>query len=416
MRPALPLSAFWLLYLGGLGIFFPYFSLYLGENAGLDGSEVGLALALLPAMGLVMQPLWGQLADRTGSRALVLVLLALGAAGGQMALFFADGLVAVLGATLLLACFGSAVVPQAVAVSFASLRDPSGRAFGRVRVWGTLGFLLWVVAAPRLLDALQAARGWRADAAVSEPGLELMFPLTAGLFVLAALAASRVPRGGAESVRARRGDARALLRHRPFVRLLAVALLAYLCLQGPMGIFPLLIRARGGSMETVGNLWVLMLLLEVPLVLYTGATLARLGPRGLLLLGVVSGGVRWTVSGLAESDAAVYAVQVLHGVTVAGLVIGGPLYLEATVPERLRSTGQALLAMLGMGAGGIASNAAAGWLLEHLGPRAPYTLGGLGALACAVLLVAWLPAPELPVEVEEVSGPSTESSSTARRP
>jgi MFS family permease len=149
-------------------------------------------------------------------------------------------------------------------------------------------------------------------------------------------------------------------------------------------------------METVGNLWVLMVALEIPLVLYTGAALQRLGPRGLLFIGIAAGGVRWTVCGFAESSAAIYAVQILHGVTVAGLIIGAPLYLEAAVPERLRSTAQGLLAMVGVGLGGIASNATAGWLLEHVGPRAPYIAGGLTALACAALLPWVLPRAERP--------------------
>lgn len=396
MRTAVTLSAFWFLYLGGLGIFFPYYTLYLRENAGLSGTQVGLVIAVLPLAGMLAQPLWGQIADRTGARARVLVVVALGAAGGQALLPAAQGFAALLGVTLLLALFATAVVPQAVAVSLASLADPSARAFGRVRVWGTVGFLAWVVSFPRLLDALQQARGLQASEDVSEPGLALMFRVTAVLFAAAGIAALFVPRGGGEAVRARRGDWRALLRHRPVMTLLPLALLAYVALQGPMGIFPIFIRAQGGSMETVGNLWVLMLLLEIPLIWYSGATLARFGPRRLLAAGVLSGGLRWAVCGLAGSTALIYGVQVLHGVVVAGLVIGGPLYIEAAVPEQLRSTAQSLLAMVGVGLGGILSNTAAGWLLEHVGPAAPYTAGGIAGLTCGLLMLWLLPAPQRP--------------------
>jgi PPP family 3-phenylpropionic acid transporter len=358
----------------------------------------------MPAVGIVAQPFWGQVADRTGSRAGVLVMLAVGATLGQIGLYFARGFEMLVVTMLLLALFGTVVIPQAVAVSFAALGDPSGRSFGRVRVWGTVGFLGTVVAFPRALDRLQEAWGTPATQSISEPGLGILFPLSALLIGAAALCAVAIPRGGAESLRAARGDWRALIRHRPVWILLALAVLAYLSLQGPMGLFPLLIRSQGGSMQTVGNLWVLMLALEIPLVLYTGATVARVGPRGLLFIGVASGGVRWTVCGFSDSTTAIYAVQILHGVTVAGLIIGGPLYLESAVPERLRSTAQALLAMVGVGIGGIASNAGAGWLLEHVGPRAPYMAGGLGALLCALLLVIVLPPPERPADQETGPG------------
>ena len=130
---------------------------------------------------------------------------------------------------------------------------------------------------------------------------------------------------------------------------------------------------------------------EIPLVAYSGAGLKRLGARGLLALGVFAGGLRWTVSGLSDDLYVIYAVQMLHGVMVAGLLLGGPLYLDAVVPERLRSTGQALLSMVGIGVGGIISNTASGWLLEHVGPNAPYVIGGVGALALGCLAHRILP-------------------------
>jgi MFS family permease len=100
------------------------------------------------------------------------------------------------------------------------------------------------------------------------------------------------------------------------------------------------------------------------------------------------------VSGISDDLTVIYSVQMLHGVMVAGLLLGGPLYLDAVVPERLRSTGQALLSMVGMGIGGIVSNAGSGWLLEHVGPNAPYVVGGVGALAIGSLVFWILPSPE----------------------
>jgi MFS family permease len=132
-----------------------------------------------------------------------------------------------------------------------------------------------------------------------------------------------------------------------------------------------------------------MLLLEIPLVALSGASLARLGARGLVGLGLAAGGLRWLVCALASDLAWLYPVQLLHGVVVAGFVLGTPLYVESVVPERLRSTGQGVLAMFGASLGGISSNLASGWLLEHVGTRAPYLWGGLGALALG-LLVPWL--------------------------
>ena len=95
---------------------------------------------------------------------------------------------------------------------------------------------------------------------------------------------------------------------------------------------------------------------------------------------MLAGGLRWTLCATSDRFEVIYAAQLLHGVVVTGLLLGGPLYLEQVVPESLRSTGQGLLAMAGIGVGGIASNAVAGWLLDHGGANAPFLVGGLGAV------------------------------------
>jgi PPP family 3-phenylpropionic acid transporter len=404
------MSCVWFFCLGGLGIFFPFFSLYLRENAGLSGPQMGLVLSMLPLVGTLAQPLWGQLADRTGSRARVLALVAFGAAAGYLALGFVQGFAALLVATLLLAFFSTAMVPAAMSVTFALAQGDRARAFGRMRAWGTVGFLLLVVGFPHLLDALQSARGLApVPGGPSEPGLEVMFPITAGVVALGALCALLLPSGGEMGLRAPKGDWRRLLRHRPFVRLLAFALVAYGCLQGPMSIFPVYVRSLGGTLDSVSEMWILMLALELPLVFWSGSSLARVGPRGLLAIGVVAGGVRWTACALVPDLSYVYPFQILHGVVVAGLVIGGPLYVEAVVPERLRSTGQGVLAMVGVSVGAVASQIGTGFLLEAGGTRAPYLVGGLGALVLAALLPWLLPPVARPAAAPDEPGETAAS-------
>jgi hypothetical protein len=55
-----------------------------------------------------------------------------------------------------------------------------------------------------------------------------------------------------------------------------------------------------------------------------------------------------------------------------------------------------MLATLGVGVGGILSQLASGWLLDHGGSRALYLGAGLGCLLLAALLPFVLPAPRAP--------------------
>jgi MFS transporter, PPP family, 3-phenylpropionic acid transporter len=393
MWHSIPLTLFWFTYFGSLGIFFPYFSLYLRENAGLSGTELGAILAISPLVGMIAQPIWGQIADRTGARGRILALLTFGTAAGYLAMGAAEGFPAIALATTAMALVGTALFPLMTSVSFAILRDAGSHAFGYVRAWGTVGFFFSVIVFPWLLRYRQSnIAQYTASTTISEPGLGLMFPVIAGLVCSAALIALLLPKQGAVSLRARRGDWRELLRNRPFLRFLLFSLATHFLMHGPLWLFPLLVRSRGGDLETIRGMWILMLLVEIPLVLGTGSGLKRIGARGLLALGLLGGGLRWLLCALVYDSSLLFAAQALHGVMVVGINLGSPLYLDVVAPEKLRSTAQGILSMIATGIAGIASNTAAGWLVDHGGTNLLYLICGVGSLALGALTHWVLPA------------------------
>ncbi|MCG8555476.1 MAG: MFS transporter [Proteobacteria bacterium] len=381
------LSCYWFFALAGLGIFLPYYSLYLRENAGLPGSQVGLVMATVPLMGIVAPAVWGQVADLSGQRTRVMAVLALGTAAGYTALTLPGAFAEFLIATALLAACSTALFPAATSVSLgivAERRIP----FGHVRVWGTVGYLASVVAFPWALHAF----GKQAPPdGPSEPSLGAMFASAGALLVVASGFVLLLPRTGSVALRARRGDLPVLLRNGPYLRVLAITFGAHLFLRGPMALFPLYVRAHGGTMDTVSQMWIWMIALEIPLVAGSGTVARRVSPRGLLVAGVLAGGLRWTLSGLADDLVWVYPAQLLHGLSVTGLIVGAPLCVDALVPARLRSTAQGLLVMIGGSLGGVLSSSSAGWALEHLGADAPALIGGTGALMVGCLAPLLLP-------------------------
>ncbi len=386
MWHSIPLTLFWFTYFGSLGIFYPYFSLYLRENARLTGAEVGLVLAISPFIGMLAQPLWGQVADRTGARSRTLALVTLATALGYLGLGHADGFWAIVLATSALAVAGTAVFPLMTSVSLAILRDAGRHAFGRVRAWGTIGYFVLVLVFPWALSTFQSPL-YQTTALpnVSQPGLGLMFPLTAALVFVSAFIAFLLPKRGAVSLRAARGDWCELLGNAPFLRFLCFSLVAHFLMHGPMWLFPIFVRSRGGDLTTIRNVWILMLIVEIPLVLSTGSGLKLLGARGLLIVGVMASGVRWILSALVADPVIFFAAQALHGVMVVGLNLGSPLYLDVVAPEKLRSTAQGVLSMVGSGLAGVLSNLTAGWLVDRTGVDFLYLASGIGSLMLGIV-------------------------------
>jgi PPP family 3-phenylpropionic acid transporter len=390
----LPLAAFWFLFMGGWGAAFPFLGLYFSENAGLSGTQVGVVLGALPLVGLVAQPVWGQISDRTGSRSRILGLVCLAAGASYLVVPFAEGFGPILAVMALSAGFSTAVGPLATAVTLGALGSAGLREFGRVRVWGTVAFGMVVVSFPFVLDALERTRSLRRVAGgPSEPALGAIFVATGLTWIAASALVLRLPPSGEVALRAVRGEWRELLRNRPYRRVVLFSFGAFLFFQGPMMLFPIWVRSLGGDADTVSRLWIPMLALEVPLVAWSGQGLDRVGARGLVAIGILAGALRWTLCATSASPWVVYPVQLLHGVTVAGLIVGAPLYAEQCVSERLRSTAQGALAMLGFGLGGVLSTWIAGIMLDRFGPAAPLLAGGIGGFALATLLPVFLPPP-----------------------
>ena len=385
-RASVPLALFWGLAFGAVGLHLPYYALYLNADVGLSSAQAGLVLAIVPGVGVLAQAVWGRVADRSGRRARVLVAIACGCALGFGAIAGQTSFGGVALATAILALFLPALGPQALATSMAALDEPGSHRLGRVRVFGTLGFAVTALGLPWALRTVGAPPDAEA------PGLRWIFVAAVVPMTAAALVALRIPeRVVPHHERSHRGEWRLLLADRGFVRAMVFTFAIYFAIQGPMQLFPLLVRHHGGGVDAIARMWALMLVLEVPLVLALGRSASWAGPRAIIAIGALAAAVRWLASGHAEDLDLLTAVQVLHGVTVWGVMLGLPLYVDSLVPARLRSTAQGWIAMVGPALGGVASNALAGEAMDRFGTALPARAGGFLALACALLVPVLLP-------------------------
>ena len=372
-----------------LGVYFPYFSLYLKESLRFSGAQVGVAFAVPPLVGLAAQPFWGYVADRTGARGRVLTLLSFGTACGYGLLTWPREFLPMMVAITGLSFFSTAQMPVAVAVSLAEIaRRPGVVPFGHVRVWGTLGFFVTVLGVPPLVKALAVARG-----TTEQEQFQYAFVLAALLaFAASAIALSFPSLPAAQRTRMARGEQRLLLQNVPYLRVLLVIALAYGFLHGPMVLFPVYVRARGGDHATISYMWAVALSAETLLMFGSAALYARLGPKRMIAVGIFACGLRWLLCGVCADLRCVYPLQLTHAVMVTSLQVGAPILVESLVPERLRASGQSGLNLVGLSVGGVASSMLAGLLLDTAGIDAVMLLGGGAAIALGIATPLLLPA------------------------
>jgi PPP family 3-phenylpropionic acid transporter len=365
------LSAWYFFYFAFIGAFAPYFTLYL-QSLGLAAPAIGTLMSLMLAMRLLAPNLWGWLADRIGRKVVVIRASALLAIAGFLPFFVATEFWALFAAMALMSFFWSAALPLVEALT---LRHLEGRAeqYGRIRLWGSIGFIVAVLGTGAWLDlAPLASLLW------------VILGLLFGILCCTALLADvpgAAPAGAAHGLRA------GLLR--PEVLALLAACFFMSAAHSPFYVFySIHLVDHGYDKTAIGMLWSLGVIAEIAVFVAMPRLMRAWSLRGILLASFLLAAIRFLMIGWgADSVAVLLLAQVLHGATFGAYHAAAVAALNRWFPAHQQARVQALYGSISYGAGGMLGNIASGAVWEWLGAGPAFTLGALFAVVS--LLLAW---------------------------
>ncbi len=353
-----------------VGIYQPFWPVFLNSR-GLDATEIGLVFAFTSWLRIFTTPAIAQIADRSGRAKTTLVVLA------ALCLVAFTGFLEVRGFwPILLVMLPAAVcfqpmIPLAESQTMAAvLRERLD--YGRIRLWGSLAFILGTVGAGSLITGR---------------GPDLVFYLVLGALALTLLAAFALPAATARRHEGASFNPFKLLRDRHFLLFLGTAGLLQASHAAYYGFSALHWQAAGLSEATIGWLWAEGVIAEVLLFALGGAVMARVSPAALLALAGLAGMLRWTVLAASTELAPLIAVQALHGLTFGAAHLGAMHFLARAAPPGLAATAQSLYSAV---SGGIAMGLAmllAGALYDANTGRAFGAMTVLSALGLGLALV-----------------------------
>ncbi len=370
--PALPywrLSAFYFAYLGALGAFAPYFAPYL-ETRGLSAWQISLVMSLWYATRVLAPSIWGAATARSSRP---IVWLRAGAVASLLcfAMFLLPlqfaGIVVVM---LLYASAYNAIMPQFEALTLASLGAQRSR-YGRIRVWGSVGFVCANLGFGALLQAL--GYGWLV--AILLPVFGLLVAATFINHEPANAAQENELLGFRATVLPRLGD-----------RALQIFLLTAMTMQLAHGAFyvflSLHLDRNGYAPQQIGAVWSIGVAAEIAMFLFVPRLMTRFSPRVLMASCFVVGTLRWIVTALLPQFGWVIALaQLGHAFTFAVFHSASIQAISQFFPGRSGVHGQGLLYGFSSGLGGVLGALLAGALWELGGGRASF----LGAALVSLL-------------------------------
>ena len=375
-RQLLPFAALSASYFAHIGFFNPYLPLWL-KDLGYSLLAISLLTAVQSATRLVAPYGWGWLSDHTGERIKLLRYGASAALLCSLGLWFDGGLAWLAVVLALMFLHTSAMMPMSEA-AMAHLVSAGGafdaRRYGRVRLFGSLGFLLTVFAAGAWFEQFGMAH----------------FPAWTVLSLMLVVASAWALPDLKEAVPAheRRQPVLPILRQRAVQWFFASVFFHVLAHMGVYIYFSLHLDALGYSKTVIGLLWAVSVIVEIGWFYTQSRWLPRISLSAWLVLCGVLTALRM---GMTATGAALWPVlllaQALHAFTFAAHHASCIALLSQHFPGSLRGRGQALYTVLGYGLPGVLGGLGGGLLSSHLGLSSVFW-AALGSAVLATLCAA----------------------------
>ncbi len=365
------LSSFYLFYFAALGVLAPYWSLYL-KDLGFNAVAIGQLMAIPMATKLVAPYVWGWLGDHMGHRMSIVRLGSLLTAIIFSAVFWVSGFWQ-LGLTMILfSFFWNAVLPQFEAVTFDYLGKDVSR-YARVRVWGSIGFILTVVVLGIVVDL-------KGPAAI----LPVLFSIYAAIWFSSLIIKDKDP----EPHPIAQPSILSVLKMPAVIAFFVVCFLLQAG-HGPYyAFYSIYMESVGYSKTAIGQFWALGVIAEVIVFLFMHRLLKRFGARQVLLASLGLAVIRWILIGnFPNSLVIILFAQTLHAATFGTFHAAAIHLIHHYFTGSHQGRGQALYSSLSFGAGGAMGTLASGFLWESSGPNVAFGISA--TLSLIALVVAW---------------------------
>jgi PPP family 3-phenylpropionic acid transporter len=378
-KQLLPFAAMSAAYFAHIGFFNPYLPLWL-KDMGLGLLAISVLTSVQAATRLFAPYAWGALSDRTGERIKLLRLGAVVAFASACLLWLDWGPVGLGLVLLVMFTHTSSMMPMSEAAMAHLVSQGGGfdtKRYGRVRLWGSLGFLVTVFVAGAWFQAfgMQHFPGWT------------VFSL--GAVLLSAYWLPDLKEAvHAEHVHLPVGP---VLRQKPVRWFFAAAFFHVLSHIGIYVFFSLYLDALGYSKTMIGVLWAVSVAVEIVWFFTQSRWLPRLPLTAWLVACSAAMVLRMALTTMwADVLWVLLLAQAIHALTFAAHHTACIALLSHHFPGRLRGRGQALYTVIAYGFPGVLGGLLGGVLSERWGLQSVFAASVLTSLvATAAAYKVW---------------------------
>jgi nucleoside transporter len=372
------------------GAWAPVLSAYLGDSLGFAGWQVGFIYGLLPIATIIAPMIGGQLADRYFPTQKVIAAMQL--IGGAILLLGAavTSYSAMVWVMLVYCIVYAPTLALTNSIAFINLKD-SEKDFGKIRVWGTIG---WIAAGWALF-------GWRV-LAKSAPGLAIKGDtlFLAGIFsIVMGIQSFSLPHTPPKKEGTKPWaflEALKMLKDRNFLIFTIIAFVVatelqfYYVLTAPF----LTSTKIGVSSTSISLVMTIAQFAEIFVMALLPKILPKYGIKKTMTLGVLAWPLRYIIFVIGTPAWLVVASLSLHGFCYVFFFTAAYIYVDTVAPADIRASAQSLIAVIILGFGNFLGANFSGWIKDLFTKdditnwRNVFLVPTVLTLLCAVAFVA----------------------------
>lgn len=376
MQPAqLPywrLSGFYFFYFAFVGALTPFWGLYL-KSLDFTAFQIGVLMSLLQVARIFAPNIWGWAADHMGRRVPIIQLAVVASTACYAGVFFGTSFAWLFAVMALMSFFWSASLPLVEAMTLSHLGERTDW-YGRIRLWGSVGFILAVVGLGFVLDHV---------------AIRFLLWAILGLMVGLVLLSVRVP----EAPFLPHDTDHLPVWHilaRPEVVALIAACFLMAAAHGPYYTFYSIYLVNHGYTKTsVGFLWALGVACEIGVFLVMPRLFRRFSLEKILLFSFAMAVVRFLlIAWGVEWYGLMLFAQALHAFTFGSFHGAAVALVHRIFRGRHQARGQAIYSSVAFGAGGTLGGLYSGYTWDKLGASMTFTLAA-GCAFLALIITLW---------------------------
>jgi PPP family 3-phenylpropionic acid transporter len=360
-------GSFFFLYFAYVGLVSPFASLFFVDR-GFSVIEIAVLMSMLQITRIVGPFSWGWLSDYLSDRIGIIRFCASLAALVFLCIFFLQSYFAFFVWMFVLHTILSSLMPLGESATVHALfKDNSfDKRYGRLRLWGSIGFISMVLFAGELFQS---------------KGIEL-YPIVGSIvLIFLAVVTFKLHEPKLERHKMVKGELLVVLLN-PDVRWFLLSGFFMVFAHAALYVFySLYLADLGYNKFQIGLFWALGVFAEVIFFYFQSKVLSRLDPEVVLQAAFGIGVIRFTLIAFFPLTGVLILAQIMHAGTFAAHHSAATKLLQRWFTGPLQARGQALMATVSYGLGGTLGGIMAGWLWDATAPRNVFVMS---ALACGL--------------------------------